>query len=203
LVLVQTETPLAGTPGFTQVQQDLSFRETTPGTQTNVLGVPQKEFRPTSFLALSQGVQTLLFGGASRTLRVTSFKADGGVRESPLKVTVLAANADLGRVNEFHEQLIALLESVTPLQVTFKQRVYSEMVMTSVARNDAQGQVGAARFTVQLQQVATAETRIVDLPPVPQATKKADQGKKDGKNADTAATRKTLAAALADAANPF
>lgn len=203
LVLVQTESPLTAVQGFRQVSQALQQRVRTPDKQSVTVNVPQKEFRPTSLLALSDGVRSALFGRAPSTLSFTALKTGERVDDAPLKVTVLAADADVGRVNEFHEQLVALLESVTPVQITFKQRQYDAMVITSVSRNDAAGQFGSARFTVQLQQISTAETRIVDLPPVPQATAKVDKGKKDGKDADTSAKRKTLAAALADAGNPF
>lgn len=178
LTLVQTESPLAAIAGFAQVSRELTVPTRPKGTQTTTLDVPKKEFRPTSLLALTTGVREALFGG-SGPIRVTGMKADGPIQEAPLKVTVLAANADVGRVNEFHTALISLLESVTPVQVTVKQRSYPSMILTGVTRTDSAGQFGAARFTVTLQQVSTAETRIVDLPPVPQATAKKNVGKKD------------------------
>ncbi len=196
LTLVQTETPLAGTAGFRQVVREISVPTRAVEKQTVQLDVPKKEFRPTSLLALTNGAREALFG-AGGPLSVTGRKSDGALNQTTLKVTVLDTEADVGRVNDFHEQLVALLESVTPVQVTVKQRAYSEMVLTSVTRTDSAGVFGAARFTVQLQQVATAETKIVDLPPVPQATKKADKGKKDAK-AVAPEVRKSIAAQLAD-----
>lgn len=177
LTLVQTESPLTAVQGFAQVSRELDVPSRPKGTQTNTLDVRKKEFRPTSLLGLTSGVQDALF--KSGPIRVTGMKTDGPIEQKPLKVTVLAAGADVGRVNEFHGQLIALLESVTPVQITMKQRQYDGMLITGVTRTDSAGQFGAARFTVTLQQVSTAETRIVELPPVPQATKKADRGKKD------------------------
>lgn len=179
LTLVQTESPLSAEPGFQQLTQELTVSSRPPGTQTVEVPVAQKEFRPTSLLALTEGVQSLLFSGGARTIRFTGLKSDTDPVQSPLKVTVLAAAADVGRVNAFHEQLVSLLDTVTPVQVTVKERSYEGMIITSVRRTDAAGQFGAARFTVQLQQVSTAETRTVELPPVPQATKKKNVGKKD------------------------
>jgi hypothetical protein len=183
LTLVQTESPLTAINGFAQVSRELSYPVRSKETQTTTLNVRKKEFRPTSLLGLTSGVREALFN--SGPISVTGMKADGAVDQAPLKVTVLAAGADVGRVNEFHEQLIALLETVTPVQITVKQRSYPSMILTGVTRTDSAGQFGAARFTVQLQQVSTAETKIVELPPVPQATAKKNAGKKDGIVYDT------------------
>lgn len=191
LTLVQTESPIAPEPGFQQLQRELSYRAIAPGTQSAELPVAQKEFRPTSLLGLTDGVRSVLFGGP-RALRITGWKSDQAVTEQPLKVSVLATDSDVGRVNAFHDQLIALLDSVIPVQVTYKQRSFPAMVITSVTRTDSAGQFGAARFTVQLQQVSTAESKIVELPPVPQATKKSNVGKKDPK-AQSAQERQSTA----------
>jgi hypothetical protein len=193
LTLVQTESPIAPIAGFTQVSQELSYPVRAKETQTTTLNVRKKEFRPTSLLALTSGVREALFSGGP--ISVTGMKADGAVEQAPLKVTVLAAGADVGRVNEFHTQLVALLETVTPVVITVKQRSYPSMIITGVTRTDSAGQFGAARFTVTLQQVSTAETKIVDLPPVPQATAKVNKGKADGKeSAKATETRKSLLA---------
>lgn len=186
LTLVQTESPLTTVEGFSRLQQDLTYAKIEAGTQTVEVPVAQKEFRPTSLLALTGAVQSALFGGTAKTIRFTGMKAAAQYTDAPLKVTVLAANADVGRVNAFHEQLIALMLSVTPVQVTVKQRSHEAMVLTSVRRTDVAGQFGAARFTVELQQVSTAETRTVELPPVPQATQKKNVGKTDPKEPDEA-----------------
>jgi hypothetical protein len=187
LQLVQTETPLRfDLEGFDQVQRTVDVPTRPVGNQTNEVQVRQKEFRPTSLLALSQAAQAALFGGPPKTLRITGLKSDGAIELKPLKVTVLARDGDVGRVNAFHDQLLALLDSVTPVQVTVKQRVYPDMIVISVSRSDAAGQVGCARFAVTLQQVRTAETRQVELPPVPAATKASNRGKSDGIKYDEA-----------------
>ncbi len=178
LTLVQTESPLTAVQGFAVQVRELSVPTRPLGSQTNQLTVAKKEFRPTSLLALTSAAREALF--SSGPIRVTGRKSDGPIQSVPLKVSVLAANADVGRVNEFHEALVALLESTTLVNVTVKQRGYPSMVLTSVGRQDSAGQFGAARFTVQLQQVSTSETRIVELPPVPQATAKVNKGKADG-----------------------
>lgn len=177
LTLVQTESPISAVAGFAQTTQEISYLVRKPGSQTNELTVRKKEFRPTSLLALTSAAREALF--SSGPIRARGLKSDTPVELRPLSVTVLAANADVGRVNEFHSALVGLLESVELVTVTVKQRTYPAMVLTSVSRQDSAGQFGAARFTVQLQQVSTAETRIVELPPVPQATGKVDRGKKD------------------------
>lgn len=186
LQLVQTETPIAPVEDFVRTLLSVDVPTRPVGTQTNEVQVRQKEFRPTSLLALSQAAQAALFGGPPNTLRITGLKSDGAIEPKPLKVSVLSRSGDVGRVNAFHEQLLALWESVTPVQVTVKQRAYTDMVIVSVTRTDAAGQVGCARFSVELQQIAVAETRLVELPPVPAATKASNRGKADGIKYDEA-----------------
>lgn len=200
LQLVQTETPIAPVADFVRTLLSVDVRTAPPpGAQTNEVPVRQKEFRPTSLLALSQAAQAALFGGPPKTLRITGLKSDVSPEPKPLKVSVLSRTGDVGRVNEFHDQLLALLDNVTPVQVTVKQRTYPDMIVVGVSRTDAAGQVGCARFAVTLQQVRTAETRRVELPPVPAATKRANRGKSDGKATPEAeAKRKSIAAAAAD-----
>lgn len=199
LQLVQTETPISVIEDFAKLIRELGVPTRPVGSQTNEVPVRQKEFRPTSLLALSQAAQGLLFGGPPKSIRVTGLKADGAVESKPLKVEVLTRNGDVGRVNAFHDSLLALLDNVTPVQVTVKQRVYTDMVIISVSRTDSAGQVGCARFSVGLQQIAVAETRLIELPAVPAATKAKNVGKKDPKaTAAAASRRKSAAAAAAD-----
>lgn len=171
LQLVQTETPIAPVEDFVRTLLSVDVQTRPAGTQTNEAPVRQKDFRPTSLLALSQAAQAALFGSAPKSIRVTGVKADGASETKQLQVSVLSRAGDVGRVNAFHEQLLALWESVTPVVVTVKQQQYPDMVITSVGRSDAAGQVGCARFSVELQQISVAETRLVELPPVPAATK--------------------------------
>ncbi len=169
LTLVQTETPLRETKGFALALQSLSYQERPAAQQTNTVPVRQKEFRPTSLLALGEAVRGLLFGGPPTELKVTGQKSDEPLASKSLSVHVLSAGAPVARVNEFHAQLLGLLESAAPVIVTVKGASYVDLVVVGVKRTDAQGQVGKATFAVELQQIATVETQTVDLPPVPKA----------------------------------
>jgi hypothetical protein len=53
--------------------------------------------------------------------------------------------------------------------VNVKGATYIDLVIISVARTDAGGQVGKASFGVELKQIATVGTKTVDLPPVPKS----------------------------------
>jgi len=72
-------------------------------------------------------------------------------------------------VNEFHDALLRLWAQATPCILTFKGASFIDLVLTSITRTDAQGQAGKASFKVDFKQIATVETKTVDLPPVPKA----------------------------------
>jgi hypothetical protein len=169
LTLVQTETPINETTGFARAVQALSYRERPVGKQTNTVPIRQSEFRPAPLLALKAGIQSLLFGGPDKELKVTGAKADLSVASKDLKVTVLAAGAPADRVNDFYGQLLSLLEGATPVLVTIKGYTYIDLVVIGVTRTDSSGQVGRASFGVELKQISTVETKTVNLPPVPKA----------------------------------
>lgn len=170
LTLVQTETPISETTGFTRVLQALSYPVRPTGQQSATVPVRQSEFRPAPLLALSAGIQSLLFGGsAAKELKLTGLASDKPVASKELKVHVLAAGAPLDRVNAFYLQLLSLLESAALVTVTVKGASYIDLVVTSVTRTDAAGQVGRASFAVELRQIATVETQTVELPPVPRS----------------------------------
>jgi len=169
LTLVQTETPLTEVAGFARAVQALSYQERPAGQQSNTVPIRQSEFRPAPLLALGEAVRGLLFGGPPTELKITGTKSDEALATKSLNVHVLAAGAPIARVNEFHLQLLSLLESATPVIVTVKGASYIDLVVVGVKRTDAQGQVGKATFAVELQQISTVETQTVDLPPVPKA----------------------------------
>lgn len=170
LTLVQTETPLSETTGFARAVQALTYQERPAGQQTVTVPLRQSEFRPAPLLALSAGIQSLLFGGGpDKELKVTGLKADGAPASKDLKVHVLVAGAPADRVNAFHDQLLDLLEAATAVLVTIKGNSYVDLVVIGVTRTDVGGQVGRASFAVELKQVATVETKTVKLPPVPKA----------------------------------
>lgn len=183
LTLVQTETPIEETTGFTRVLQALSYGERPDGKQTNTVPIRQSEFRPAPLLALSAGIQSLLFGGGpAKELSLTGLKSDLQPATKDLKIHVLAAGAPLDRVNAFYDALLNLFETATPVIVTFKGASYIDLVVISVTRTDASGQAGKASFAVQLKQIATVETKTVELPPVPKAKKPKQLGKKPAKD---------------------
>jgi hypothetical protein len=170
LRLAQTETPIIETTGFARALQALGYEQRPVGTQTATLPVRQSEFRPAPLLALSGALRSLLFGGGpAKEVSITGLDSSRPLAAKELKVHVLAAGAPLDRVNLFHANLLSLLETATPLIVTIKGASYIDLVLTSVTRTDAGGQAGKASFGVELKQIATVETKTVDLPPVPKS----------------------------------
>ena len=170
LTLVQTETPIEVVAGFARTLQALGFEVRPEEKQQGKAPIRQSEFRPAPLMALSAGIQSLLFGGGpAKEVSWTGLKADGELSAKQLQVHVLAAGAPLARVNEFHEQLLSLFEAATPCIVTVKGKSYVDLVVVGVTRTDAQGQAGKASFSVELKQISTVETKTVQLPPVPKA----------------------------------
>jgi hypothetical protein len=204
LTLVQTETPIVETTGFALALQALSYDARPPGTQTVTVPVRQSEFRPAPLMALSGAIRSLLFGGSPKELSLTGMQTDKPLTTRELKVHVLSAGAPLDRVNDFHDQLLSLLETATPVIVTVKGYSYIDLVMISVTRTDAGGQAGKASFAVELKQIATVETKTVDLPPVPKSKAPKQLGAKPAKEATPAqqVKVKSWAADLADAVTP-
>lgn len=176
LTLVQTETPLEAIDGFAPTTLNLTHAARVMGTQSKTVPIPQPVFRPTSLLALTNALGAAVFGGPAKTLTIQGLKADTAPSTKPFTVTALGAGAPVERVNEFHNALLELFDGVVPLTVTVKGRSYPDMLITSISRNDPQGQAGCARFTVSFQRLAVAETRTVALPPVPAATAKKSKG---------------------------
>lgn len=177
LTLLQTETPIETIDGFAVTTQELSVPGRTPGRQTTELNPHQPPLQP-NFNSVVGSVSARLFGGAQGPIRVEGLKSDTPVETRTLRVTALTANAPVDRVNAFYDQLLQLLEGVTPLVVSVKGYVWIDMFLTSVTRTDGAGQVGAARFAVTLQHVATVTTQTVELPPVPEATRPKSRGSK-------------------------
>lgn len=169
LSLVQTETPISETAGFTRVLQALGYEQRPAATQQGTAPIRQSEFRPAPLLALTGAAQSLLFGGPDKQVKWTGLKSDAPPAGKSLQVHVLAAGAPLSRVNEFHDALLRLLVQATPCIVTFKGTSFIDLVLISVTRTDSQGQAGKASFKVDFKQIATVETKTVDLPPVPKA----------------------------------
>jgi hypothetical protein len=200
LTLVQTETPIVEATGFSLALQALGYESRPTGTQSVTVPVRQSEFRPAPLMALSGAVRSLLFGGGpTKEITVTGLDAGKPMAPRELKVHVLAAGAPLDRVNDFHDQLLSLLETATPVIVTVKGYSYIDLVLTSVTRTDAGGQVGKASFAVELKQIATVETKTVDLPPVPKSKGPKQRGAQPPKAATPAVELKSRAAAAFDA----
>lgn len=205
LSLVQTETPLTGAgisgpgaAGFRTQSVDMTYPTRPPGTQSGQADVPQPKTQLT-LQGLSGAALQLLGGGPAKQIRWTGLKSDAALSVKQFRVSVLQADQDVARVNEFHDALLALQAGTTLLVVTVKGQTYVDMVLTSVKRTDPQGKAGCATFGVTLQQIKTVETQTVDLPPVPKATAKKSQGKATADPATEAQKRKTFAAAGVDA----
>lgn len=181
LTLVQTETPISETTGFAMALQVLSYDTRPVTSQTATVPVRQSEFRPAPLLALSSGIQSLLFGGPPKELKLTGLDAGQPLARKELRVHVLSPGAPVARVNEFYVQLLSLLESATPVIVTLKGASYIDLVVVSVTRTDAGGQVGKASFAVDLKQISTVETKTVELPPVPKSKAPKQAGPKPPK----------------------
>jgi hypothetical protein len=187
LTLVQTETPISETTGFARALQALGYEQRPAGTQTATLPVRQSEFRPAPLLALSGALRSLLFGGGpAKEVTVSGLDSSRPLARRELKVHVLSAGAPLDRVNLFHANLLSLLETATPVFVNVKGATYIDLVLTSVTRTDAGGQAGKASFGVELKQIATVETKTVDLPPVPKSKGPKQKGAQPAKEATPA-----------------
>lgn len=205
LTLVQTETPIAAA-GFRTQSVDLTYPVRPAATQQGRVDVAQAPAQLTqqgradvaqapvqlTLQGLGNAVVSALGGGPAKEIRWTGQKTDapagfktvrwtGQKTDEPagfkqLKVSVLQADQEVARVNEFHDALLSLQAATTLLVVTVKGQVYIDMVLTSVKRTDPQGKAGCATFGVTLQQIKTVETQTVELPPVPKATSKKGRG---------------------------
>ncbi len=195
LTLMQTETPLDAVEGFSVASQDLDYRTRPDGRQSTTLNVRTNDRFPVNVNQLIGAVTSRI--ATAGPIVVDGVKADAPIQAQPLRVTALTANAPVERVNEFYANLLSLMLGVTPVNVTVKGATHIDMVITSLTRTDSPNQFGAARFQVQLQRVSTVFTQTVELPPVPEATRKQSRGKKDGKPA-TPAEEDTIASKLFD-----
>lgn len=169
LTLVQTETPISETTGFTRVLQSLGFDTRPSAKQDGKAPIRQSEFRPAPLLALSGAAKSLLFGGPAKEVKWQGLKADAPLAKKQLQVHVLSAGSPVARVNEFHAALLGILQQGLVCIVTVKGKSYVDLVLTSVTRTDAGGQAGKASFKASFKQIATVETKTVTLPPVPKA----------------------------------
>jgi hypothetical protein len=175
LTLVQTETPIAGA-GFRTQSVDLSSSARPAATQQGRADVPQAKVQLT-LQGLGAAVVGALGGGPPKEIRWTGQKTDAPAEVKQFRVSVLQADQDVARVNEFHDALLSLQETTELLTITVKGQIWTDMILVSVKRTDPQGQAGCARFGCSLQQIRTVETETVELPPVPKATAKVSAGK--------------------------
>lgn len=190
LTLVQTETPISPEAGFSVVANQIPYQTHANAKQSVELNVAQPRTQA-NVNALIGGVTSRIIGAGS-TLRIEGLKTDEPAATKTLSIQALTANAPVERVNAFYATLLDLWDSVTPLVITVKGRSYIDMVLTTVTRTDTSGQFGASRFTVTLQRVRTVITQTVELPPVPQATKKVSRGGKPPKPATAEETESML-----------
>lgn len=196
LTLVQTETPIYTQPGFKVQSADLDFAQRPSATQQGRADVPQAKVQLT-LQGLGNAVVSALGGGPAKEIKWQGSKTNGALEVKQFHVTVLQADQEVARVNEFHDALLSLQETTELLTVTVKGQVWTDMVLVSVKRTDPQGKAGCATFAVALQQVRSVETQTVELPPVPKATGKVSRGKKgaDEVAADSAKHKSVIRAA--------
>lgn len=163
----------------------MSYQTRRDGAQSGEAAIPPSEFRPAPLLALSNAVRAALFGGSrQQTVKWSGLKSDGAVSAKTLQVQVLTPGAPIARVNEFHAALANLLATATPCIVTVKGRSYTDLVLINVSRTDSAGQAGRATFSVQFKQIATVETKTVQLPAVPKAKAPKQQNAKPPQDAN-------------------
>lgn len=178
LTLVQTDTPISPVDGFSVTSEALDFAERRVGKQTNQLQIRENDRIPVNVNQLIGAVTSRVFRPGP--ISVEGLKVDSDLSSSSLRVSVLTADSPVERVNHFYADLLSLQLGVTPLNVTVKGATHIDMCIVSLTRTDSPGQGGCARFQVSLQRVATVSTQTVELPPVPEQTRKQSRGKKDG-----------------------
>ncbi len=175
LTLVQTQTPIAPTNGFSRQQVTGSAPKQTPGRQTNTIKIRKNPNLQLNAAALVRaGIGAIASAGAG-PVTIEGLKV-GKATPAPLSVTVLAADAPVDRVNEFNDELWKILEAVERITVNFKGRSYPNMVLTTVSRTDSAGQFGRATFSCEFKYLSTVATKQVSLPAVPAAKKKVSRG---------------------------
>jgi hypothetical protein len=155
---------------------ELSYAQRPAATQQGQADVPQAKVQLT-LQGLGSAVVGALGGGTAKEIRWTGQKTNDPAAVKQFRVSVLQADQDVARVNEFHDALLSLQETTELLTITVKGQIWTDMALVSVKRTDPQGKAGCATFGLSLQQVRTVETETVELPPVPAATKKKSLGK--------------------------
>jgi hypothetical protein len=80
--------------------------------------------------------------------------------------------------------------------VTIKGASYIDLVLTSVTRTDSRGQFGKGSFAIELRQIATVETKTVELPPVPASKAPKQLGAKPAKDVDEDGVDETISRQL-------
>lgn len=180
LTLVQTQTPISPVAGFSVTTSTIPVQSKAMGKQSVELNVRQRTGIPANVNQLIGGLTARVLG-AVNTIRIEGLKSDLAPTTKSLQIQALTADSPVERVNDFYDALLTLLGGVTPVVVTVKGVSHIDMIFTSVTRTDSPGQNGAARFQVSLQRVRTVITQTVELPPVPEATRKKSRAAKPAK----------------------
>ncbi len=176
LTLCHTQTPITAVDGFSVRGQDLSVQSVTYQKQTTELKVASKRGVQLNVNNAIAAVGNALLSAASGATAIDGVK---GVRNAKaFAVKVLSADAAVDRIRDFYDSLLALMYAVTKVRLTFKGRDYPNLVLTSVGKSDAKGEFGRSTFAVELKEIRTVVTRQVQLPAVPKAKKRKDQGAK-------------------------
>lgn len=175
LTLVQTQTPVRPTNGFSRQQMQGSAAKQTPDRQTNVVNVRKNAGIQANVAGLVRAGLSALSSAASGPVTIEGLKV-GKAAPAPLSITVLAADSPVDRINEFNDELWRIQEAVELVTVNFKGRAYPNMVLTRVSRSDTSGAVGRSTFSCEFQFLAKVSTKQVTLPKVPAQRKKISRG---------------------------
>jgi hypothetical protein len=175
LTLVQTQTPIEPTEGFSRKAIEIAAAVPKQRKQTVRLNVRQKlGFQPNAAALISAGLNALK-GATEGPQTIEGVKVQKPEKQS-FSVTVFSADAPVDRLNEFNALLWALLESTELVTVNFKGRAYPNLLLTSVRRTDAAGQFGRATFACSFREIIKVQVKQVTLPAVPKQRSKKSLG---------------------------
>lgn len=199
LELCQTQTPITAVDGFSVKGQALTVQSVKMGKQSTELKIATKRGVQLNVNNAIHAIGGALLSAASGATSIDGVKPELGAKAFAVKV--LTADNAVDRVREFYEALLSLMYAVTKLKLTFKGRDYPNLVLTSVKKSDAKGEFGKSSFAVELREIRTVTTRLVDLPKIPKAKKKKTVGAQFGPPlppVTDSQRRASVAAALTD-----
>lgn len=195
--LVQSRTPITETTGFTKVTKNVSVRQSQ---QPNAVR-RTAEVRPVQGFRVSiAGALEALEGRAQGSVSWEGLEARGAT-DSSLKVHVLAADSEstADRLEAFHETLFSLIRTKQLVTVVFRERAFSNRLVTRVTRMQGTGDYGKADFQVELREFRTVTAQRTELPPDPAEARAAKAKNRGGQpEKDDPSKQKSILAAGVD-----